>query len=48
MTFEQALRERLESLLRTLRDDDTSDMLMVEYARILGELHQLQDERTFK
>jgi len=48
MTFEQALQERLEALLRTLRNEDTSDMLMVEYARILGELNQLQDEREFK
>ena len=48
MTFEQALRERLEALLRTLRDDDTSDLLIAEYSRIHADLTRLQDEREFK
>ena len=48
MTFEQALEERLKALLRTLTAEDTSDLLIAEYSRILGELHQLQGEREFK
>jgi hypothetical protein len=48
MTFEQALRERLEALLRTLTAEDTSDLLIAEYSRIHADLTRLQDEREFK
>lgn len=48
MTFEQALRERLEALLRTLTAEDTSDLLIAEYSRIHEDLTRLQDEREFK
>ena len=48
MTFEQALRERLEALLRTLTAEDTSDLLISEYSRIHADLTRLQDERKVK
>ena len=48
MTREQMLQERLMQLLMTIKDEDTSDMLVAEYERIHREITILQDERTFK
>ena len=48
MTYEQALRQRLEALLRTLTAEDTSDLLIAEYSRIHEELMRVQDEGEFK
>lgn len=48
MTYEQALRQRLEALLRTLTAEDTSDLLIAEYSRIHEELVRVQDESEFK
>ena len=48
MTYEQALKQRLEALLRTLTAEDTSDLLIAEYSRIHEELVRTQDERDFK
>ena len=48
MTYDEALRERLEALLRTLTAEDTSDLLVAEYSRINEELSRTNDEREFK
>ena len=48
MTHEQMLQERLIQLLMTIKDEDTSDLLVAEYERLHREVTRLQDERTFK
>jgi len=48
MTHEQMLEERLIQLLMTIKNEDTSDMLVSEFERIHREVTQLQDEREFK
>ena len=48
MTHEQMLQERLMQLLMTIKDDDTSDLLVAEYERLHREVTTLQDEREFK
>ncbi len=45
MTFEQALKERLEALLRTLTAEDTSDLLIAESSRMHADLTRLQEEQ---
>ena len=52
MTHEQILQERLQALLKTIKSDTTSDLLIAEYERIHREVTQLQDrtadERQWK
>ena len=48
MTYEEMLSERLQALLKTVKTETTSDLLVAEYERIHKEVTQLQDERTFK
>lgn len=48
MTYEQALRQRLEALLRTLTAEDTSDLLIAEYARIHKDLTRIQEEKEWR
>ena len=48
MTHEQMLEERLMQLLTTLKNEDTSDLLIAEYERIHREVTQIQEERQFK
>ena len=48
MTYEQMLQERLMQLLKTIRDEDTSDLLIAEYERLHREVTTLQDQREFK
>ena len=43
MTHEQMLQERLIQLLMTIKDEDTSDLLIAEYSRIHEEVTRLQD-----
>ena len=43
MTYEQMLQERLIQLLMTIKDEDTSDLLIAEYSRIHEEVTRLQD-----
>ena len=48
MTHEQMLEERLMQLLMTIKNEDTSEMLVAEYERIHREVTQIQEEREFK
>lgn len=48
MNYEQMLEERLLQLLTTIKAEDTSDLLIAEYARIHEEITRIQDERAFK
>ena len=48
MTHEQMLEERLMQLLMTIKNEDTSDMLVAEFERIHREVTQIQDEGEFK
>ena len=48
MTHEQMLEERLMQLLMTIKNEDTSEMLVAEFERIHREVTQIQEEREFK
>ena len=48
MTHEQMLQERLIQLLMTIKDEDTSDLLVAEYQRIHKEVTRIQDEKQWK
>ena len=48
MTHEQMLEERLMQLLMTIKNEDTSEMLVAEYERIHREVTRIQDQREFK
>ena len=48
MTYEQMLQQRLRQLLKTIRTETTSDLLVAEYEKLHREVTKLQDERTFK
>ena len=52
MTYDEMLQQRLQALLRTIRTDTTSDLLIAEYERISRQLHaeyqRLEEERKWK
>ena len=48
MTYEQMLQERLQALLKTIKNDTTSDLLIAEYQRIHEEVTRLQEEQQWK
>ena len=43
MTYEQMLQQRLQALLKGIKTDTTSDLLIAEYQRIHEECSRLQD-----
>lgn len=52
MTYDEMLQQRLRALLRTIKTDTTSDLLIAEYERISQQLHaehrRLEEERKWK
>ena len=48
MTYEEMLQQRLQALLKGIKVDTTSDLLIAEFQRIHEEVTRIQEERQWK
>ena len=48
MTYEEMLQQRLQALLKGIKVDTTSDLLIAEYQRIHEECTRIQEEKQWK